>query len=150
MERGQGSLMRLPVPDDFPQIRIYGLFRTPTAMFASGRLQLGPEGLRFDSVRLPAPALCTRRNLDAGFAFSLALSEIQSVDSYRCESPVASEYDLNFVRITTDRSGRLGDLLLCIGASGLSSEDSRTKTSALESAIRDAWNGEATGSARSA
>ena len=97
---------------------LQGLFmpwaRVPIVYVAQGPLSMDNVALRFRATS--ALLFGWRvREVDSTLTLELTPTDIQSVEPFTFDSPVARLFDLPFTRVRTSKTGIARDFLLCVG-----------------------------------
>ena len=126
--------------DGFPCMR-GGLIiphRIPVVMFSSGKLRIDRHVVEFETAAWRHSHV-QYHNLRTNWKFTLTGEDITAIESFAFISPVMRYFTLPFTRVRTRGTGELADLLLCVGGSGPSMKEVRTRSAELSARLHEAF-----------
>jgi hypothetical protein len=127
------------IPPNFPYIqatlpppshKVYVVF------FANGSVNINDNNVIFNSSPIEI-AGDKVHNLKENFHFDLESKDISSIERFKHQKPIIQYWNINWIRIITEKNDFLKDFLICVGGEGPSMKIINEQTDKLHTLINN-------------
>lgn len=106
------------IPNNFPIVKSFYIFKFPIVFFSEGNLRLKDNNLSYNSFEEKNSFLRNYSNLINDLSFEIKISNIKSIQWYQHKNAFINYYQIKWIRIICDENTLGGDFLICVGGNG--------------------------------